>query len=263
MTLPNLCRQSIHLLNKKWPHAIQPSRNKNKFHPRSSLNGLQERTMMTAGTALFLGNCALITSSVALGGMALRNILFVSKLENLKYESKLFNIQSSIAINRLESPLTVKPLKWYGVAGPGECIARFGFGIKDISFSKKAVIWPFQKGYIIDTKLRPYLINTEVLDTQSSPRLKMEELSCTWTIGPGGEKDLTKYARELIKKRNDGLMSSVSEIIELEIKKYFSRKDKDEDFDKKCNNYVIEVLPRVQEKIKPLGLRVYEWELNK
>ena len=84
----------------------------------------------------------------------------------------------------------------YKVAGPSEYIVRTGLGIKDISITKKAIHWPFQKYSILTIKPHTFPIEVDAMSAQRIPF----RMPSVWTIGPKNElASLENYARLLFK----------------------------------------------------------------
>lgn len=141
----------------------------------------------------------------------------------------------------------------YRVAGPSQYIVRTGLGIQDISVTKKAVVWPFQKYKIMSVEPTTFPIE---VDAMSAHRIPFR-MPSVWTIGPKNNTiDLKNYARYLMDKGSKGVQETVAGVIQgetrvltanLELNKLFS--DRDE--------FKNQVVTKINEVIDPFGLIIY------
>lgn len=142
----------------------------------------------------------------------------------------------------------------YKVAGPSQYVIRTGMGIKDISITKKAFVWPFQKHSIMDISPSTFPIEVEAMSFQRIP-FKMPSV---WTIGPKNDNSeaLTSYARLLAEKGHGGLQTTVEGVIQGETRVLTANIDLNDLFSNR-DTFKEKVVNRINEIIDDFGLKVY------
>lgn len=141
----------------------------------------------------------------------------------------------------------------YRVAGSTEYIVRTGLGIKDISITKQAFQFPFQKCKILN--MEPITFDIEV-DAMSKQRIPFR-MPSVWTIGPRNDMtSLQNYSRLLIDKGQRGLRETVEGIIQGEARILTANMELDSLFHDR-ENFKNVVTSSINNILDDLGLTVY------
>ena len=141
----------------------------------------------------------------------------------------------------------------YKVAGPSEYVVRTGLGIKDISVTKKAIQWPFQKSMTINVEPVTFEISVDAMSSQRIPF----RMPSVWTIGPKVDTlNLENYARLLSDKGTNSLRDTVAGVIQGETRVLTANLDLNDLFQDR-ENFKNQVVNKINCVISDLGLHVY------
>jgi flotillin len=145
------------------------------------------------------------------------------------------------------------------ISSPSQIVVKTGLGIADLSISRTAVQWPFQKAALMSVAPRTVFVQ---VDAMSRGRIPFK-LPIVLTIAPkfDDEASLARFARLMHEKGDEGLEKTVSGIVQgesrmltanLELDQLFQDREKFRDL----------VVNKVQEVINPLGVYVYNANIS-
>lgn len=142
----------------------------------------------------------------------------------------------------------------YKVASPSEFIIRTGLGIKDISITKKAFQWPFQKTFRMNIAPTTFPIEVDAMSNQRIPF----RMPSVWTVGPKSdcEESLKKYASLLSEKGESGVQRTVEGVIQGETRVLTANIDLNDLFSNR-DSFKQNVVDRINSIIGDFGLIVY------
>ena len=139
------------------------------------------------------------------------------------------------------------------IAGASQYIVRTGAMIKDISVTKKAVQWPFQKAGVMSIEPVTFPIEVDAMSTQRIPF----RMPSVWTIGPKNEKKaLENYARLLMDKGTKGVHETMEGVIQGEVRVLTANLDLNNLFSDR-DQFKHEVVEKINSVVEPFGLIVY------
>lgn len=144
----------------------------------------------------------------------------------------------------------------YHVALPNQCLLKMGLGVKNIQYGRTMVRLPLQRVHAI--KMTPKNLQFS-LHNMSSEKIEFK-LPCSYTVGPYHHDEDAESFLNYVKKMYDTTESQMEEIIKgviegetrmltanMSVEELFSSKEKFKDM----------VTNKVQEDLKPYGIRVY------
>lgn len=144
----------------------------------------------------------------------------------------------------------------YRTAGPSECLAITGKGIKDVKLAKKAMIWPLQKCVRFDITPVNYKFEVQAMSAEKLPFI----LPAVFTIGPkeNDEEALLLYAKLMSPHDKDSrhVNDLVQGIIEGETRVLAASMTMEEIF-KGTKEFKSEVFDKVQLELNQFGLQIY------
>jgi flotillin len=145
------------------------------------------------------------------------------------------------------------------ISSPSQFVVKTGLAISDLTISRTAVQWPFQKAALMSVAPRTVFVQ---VDSMSRGRIPFK-LPIVLTIAPkfDDHASLTKFARLMLEKGDEGLEKTVAGIVQgesrmltanLELDQLFQDREKFRDL----------VVNKVQEVINPLGVHIYNCNIS-